>query len=46
MFAVGLLALVVLGALALDAPLVAVPLVFMILVVWGGERVASARDRA
>ncbi|MEA2474001.1 MAG: hypothetical protein QOE06_1916 [Thermoleophilaceae bacterium] len=41
-----LLALVVAGAVALDEPVIALPLVFMILVVWGGERVASARGRA
>jgi hypothetical protein len=41
-----LLALVVLAALAVDAPLLALPLAFVILVVWAGERVASARGRA
>ena len=44
--AVVLLAAVVAAAVAVDAPLLAFPLVFLIIVVWGGQRVASARDRA
>jgi hypothetical protein len=40
------LALVVAAAIALDAPLLALPLAFVVLVVWAGERVASARGRA
>lgn len=41
-----LLVLAVGGALALHAPVLALPLVIMILFVWGGQRVATARDRA
>jgi hypothetical protein len=41
-----LLAAVVAASVAVDAPLLAFPLIFLILVVWGGQRVASARDRA
>jgi hypothetical protein len=41
-----LVAAAVAAALAVDAPLLAFPLVFLILVIWGGQRVASARDRA
>ena len=44
--AVVLLAAVVAASVAVDAPLLAFPLVFLILVIWGGQRVASARDRA
>jgi hypothetical protein len=41
-----LLVAVVTASVAVDAPLLAFPLVFLILVIWGGQRVASARDRA
>jgi uncharacterized membrane protein len=46
--AVGLLVLalvaaVVGGSVAIGAPLLAIPLVFAILVVWGGARLASRR---
>jgi hypothetical protein len=44
--AMGTLALVVALAVLVDAPLLALPLAFVILIVWGGERVASARGRA
>jgi hypothetical protein len=44
--AILLLALVVAASIAVDAPLLAFPLAFVILVVWAGERVASARGRA
>jgi hypothetical protein len=40
-----LVALVIAGALAIHAPLLAAPIVFLILVVWGGQRVATARGR-
>lgn len=40
-----LVALVIGGAIAIDAPLLAVPLVFLIVAVWGGQRVATARGR-
>ena len=40
-----LVALVIAGALAIDAPLLAAPIVFLIFVVWGGQRVATARGR-
>jgi hypothetical protein len=33
------------AAVLVDAPLVAVPVVFLILVLWGGGRMASARGR-
>ena len=39
-----LLAAVVGGSIAIDAPLLAIPLVFAILVVWGGARLASRRE--
>ena len=41
-----LVAAVVAASVAVDAPLLAFPLVFLIIVIWGGQRVASARDRA
>jgi membrane protein implicated in regulation of membrane protease activity len=49
-FAVGVLVLVLIAAvvgasLAVGAPVFAIPIVFAILVVWGGARLASRRDR-
>ena len=44
--AVAILALVVVAAIAVDAPLLALPLAFVVLVIWAGERVANARGRA
>ena len=44
--AILLLALVVGAAIAVGAPLLALPLAFVILVIWGGQRVATARGRA
>lgn len=44
--AILLLALVVAAAVVVDAPLLAIPLAIVILVVWAGERMASARGRA
>jgi hypothetical protein len=41
-----LVALVVAGALAIGAPWLAPPLVFLILIVWAGGRVANVRGRA
>ena len=43
--AVLLIAVAIGMALAIDAPVLAVPVVFMILVVWAGARLASARGR-
>jgi hypothetical protein len=40
-----LLAAVVGGSLLVGAPVLAVPLVFLILVLWGGARVAAHRSR-
>jgi hypothetical protein len=40
-----LVAAVIGAAVAIDAPLAAVPIVFLILFVWGGGRMASARGR-
>ena len=40
-----LVAAVVGGSVAIDAPLLAIPIVFAILVVWGGSRVAAPRGR-
>ncbi len=40
-----LVAAVVAVAALIDAPLAAVPIVFLILFVWGGGRMASARGR-
>jgi hypothetical protein len=36
---------VIAAAVAVDVPLAAVPIVFLILFVWGGGRMASARGR-
>jgi len=33
------------GSLAIGAPVFAIPVVFLILVVWGGARMAAHRDR-
>jgi hypothetical protein len=33
------------AAVLIDAPLAAIPIVFLILFVWGGGRMASARGR-
>jgi hypothetical protein len=49
-FAVGvlvvtLIAAVIAGSIAIGAPVFAVPVVFAILVVWGGARMASHRGR-
>jgi uncharacterized membrane protein AbrB (regulator of aidB expression) len=41
---VAIVAAVIATCVAIDAPWLAVPLVFLILVVWGGARVASARE--
>jgi hypothetical protein len=43
--AILLLALVFGAAIAVGEPLLAAPLAFVILVIWGGERVATARGR-
>ena len=40
-----LIAAVIGGSLALGAPVFAIPVVFLILVVWGGARLASRRSR-
>ena len=40
-----LVAAVIGAAVLVDAPLAAVPIVFLILVLWGGGRMASARGR-
>jgi hypothetical protein len=40
-----LVAAVIGGAIAFGAPLLAIPIVFAILVVWGGARVAARRER-
>jgi hypothetical protein len=40
-----LVAAVVGGSLLIGAPVLAVPLVFLILVIWGGARVAAHRGR-
>jgi len=40
-----LVAAVIAGALGIGAPWLAPPVVFLILTVWGGGRVASARGR-
>ena len=40
-----LVAAIVGGAVLVDAPMAAIPIVFLVLVVWGGGRVASARGR-
>ena len=50
-FAAGVLVLVLIaavigGSLVIGAPVFAVPIVFLILVIWGGARVATRRDRA
>ena len=41
-----LLVAVIAGAVAIGAPWVAPPLVFLILIIWAGGRVASVRGRA
>ena len=41
----GFVAAVIGVCLTIGAPWLAVPLVFLILVVWGGARVATARER-
>ena len=40
-----LVAAVVGGALAVGAPVFAIPIVFVILVLWGGARLATRRER-
>ena len=40
-----LVAAVVGGALAVGAPVFAIPIVFLILVLWGGARLATRRER-
>ena len=40
-----LVAAVVGGALAVGAPVFAIPIVFVILVLWGGARLATRRQR-
>ena len=40
-----LVAAVVGGALAVGAPVFAIPIVFVILVLWGGARLATSRQR-
>ena len=40
-----LLAAVIGGAVLVDAPMAAIPIVFLILVVWVGGRMGSARGR-
>jgi hypothetical protein len=40
-----LIAAVVGGSLVIGAPVFAIPIVFAILVVWGGARLASRRER-
>ena len=40
-----LVVLVIAASVAIHAPLMALPLVFLILFLWGGQRVASARGR-
>ena len=49
-FAAGVLVLVLIaavigGSLVIGAPVFAIPLVFLILVIWGGARVAAHRGR-
>jgi hypothetical protein len=39
-----LIAAVIGGSLAIGAPVFAIPIVFVILVVWGGARLATRRD--
>ena len=41
-----LIAAVIGGSLVLGAPVLAIPIVFAILVVWGGARLASHRGRS
>jgi hypothetical protein len=45
MLVVVLLAAVIGGSLAIGAPVFAIPIVFLILVVWGGARLASHPHR-
>jgi hypothetical protein len=45
MLAVLLIAVAIGMALTIDAPVLAVPVVFMIFVVWAGARLATARGR-
>jgi hypothetical protein len=40
-----LLAAVIAAAVAIDAPWAAIPIVFLIVFVWGGGRMANARGR-
>ncbi|HKP90687.1 MAG TPA: hypothetical protein VJT75_12035 [Thermoleophilaceae bacterium] len=40
-----LIAAVVGGSLVIGAPVFAIPIIFLILVVWAGARIASHRDR-
>ena len=44
MLVVILIAAVIGGSLAIGAPVFAIPIVFLILVIWGGARMASRRD--
>jgi uncharacterized membrane protein len=45
MLVVVLIAAVIGGSLAIGAPVFAIPIVFLILVVWAGARLAAHRDR-
>lgn len=45
MLMVVLIAAVIGGSLVIGAPVFAIPIVFLILVVWGGARMATRRDR-
>jgi hypothetical protein len=45
MLVVVLVAAVIGGSLVIGAPVFAIPIVFLILVVWGGARMASRRHR-
>jgi hypothetical protein len=45
MLVVVLIAAVIGGSLVIGAPVFAIPIVFLILVVWGGARMAAHRDR-
>ena len=45
MLVVVLIAAVIGGSLAIGAPVFAIPIVFLILVIWGGARMAVHRDR-
>jgi hypothetical protein len=44
MLVIVLIAAVVGGSLAIGAPVFAIPIVFLILVVWGGARMATRRQ--